>query len=243
MRGHNVFARTGASTTLFGVVRWAMWTVCAITLAIAYSGCGKDAGSAAVAPAAANPGVASGLGTRRFEVLDAVYVAALPFDSIKQGERSKLAAATPPLTAACDALDAHDPLLGAIRASCRLAAQFNAKDASDACVARRSARCVQSYDGLRRILRKLIRRSHQADRVIRESDLTRKCREALAGPARADEVYVGFYRVLGLLKRATTTASIADHQRSQRLNKRIVAIQDKLPNGAQSLTLFRSACA
>jgi len=38
-------------------------------------------------------------------------------------------------------------------------------------------------------------------------------------------------------------ASIADHQRSQRLNKRIVAMQEKLPNGAQSLTLFRRACA
>lgn len=217
------------------------------TTCVALSACGDGDGGAPTSPAAppANAGVASGLGAERFKALDALYVAILPSDEISGDEPfEQIEAASRSAVAACDALDADDPLLGALRRPCpkvaRLARQF---DEIEGCETSPVNRCLGVVGVTQVTLADIKRLSRGADRAIAQAELTPGCREALVTPALAYEAFAGFAQALQLLEGGYERGSAADVERGNRAIAQTGVKAEALPSARQSLERFRGACA
>lgn len=225
-----------------------MWAVAALTSCLLLSACGDGEKSDAAQAPPENAGTGSGLGSGRFAAIDAVHVASLPIDAFEDDatvDPGAFASATQPVLAACDALDRDDPLLGAVRRMCPLVLRFSeqllgfgrCQDGGDA------DRCLDVIDDLQGTIGSFERLGRRADRAIARSGLEDACRQALATPDLAYEVFDGYARGLALFERGLTNGAVADVEEAQRVLRDSAATGRALPDAKASLARFRSACA
>lgn len=225
-----------------------MWAVAAVTSCLVLSACGDGEKTDAAQAPPENAGAGSGLGSERFEAIDAVYVASLPIDEFRDDatvDPEAFASATRPVIAACDALDRNDPLLGAIRRMCPLVLQFSqqllsfgrCQDGGDA------GGCLDVIDDLQGTITSFERLGRRADRAIARSDLDNACRQALTTPDLAYAVFDGYARALAQLERGLTSGSAADVEAAQRLLRGSARKGRELPDAKASLAPFRRGCA
>jgi hypothetical protein len=221
--------------------------VAAVTSCLVLSACGDGEKPDGPRTPPEHAGTSSGLGSRRFRAIDAVYVASLPIDRFQDDrtvDPDAFASATQPAIAACDALDRDDPLLGAVRRMCPLVLRFSQQLLHvGPCADAAADRCLDVVDDMQRTVASFKRLGRDADRVIARTDLKPACQKALTTPDLAYAVFYGYARALALLERGLTNGAAGDLEEAQRGLTRSAVKGRELPDAKQSLALFRGACA
>ena len=208
----------------------------ALLACAALAACGGD-DDGETTTASSPPGAASGLGPERYRALEAVYVAERPLDELPDNApATRFERASVRFIAACNALDAGDPLLGPLRRTCPVLTQFTGQLVGISSCAREGLEeCDDVLAGVRRTLRDFTRLSRASDRAIADSDLTEACKRAIATPALAYDSIEGFQRAFALLARGE----------QERAGEALAAAgkqADRLPNARAELERFRSDC-
>jgi hypothetical protein len=221
-----------------------IWALAAVTSLLVLSACG-DGEKKQTPPEQA--GTSSGLGSARFRAIDAVFVASLPVDAFQDGrsfDPGAFASATQQAIGACNALDRDDPLLGAVARMCPLVLQFSAQLlGAGPCEEGDAGRCLGVVDDMQDTAASFERLGRRADRVIARADLKPACQRALTTSDLAYAVFDGYARALVLLERGLTNGDGADIEEARRALTRAAVKGRELPDGKESLALFRSGCA
>jgi len=227
------------NTRLIPLAKPFIRTLIATVAVLAWGGCGND-----------ESGHTSGLGTNRFEAIDAVLVASLPLDRFRREavDPTTFAAAVRPFRTACNALDKDDALLARIRARCQLRTELNeyiivfAACAVDNDAADQFNGCLGSIRQVQKRMRMIQRQDRQTDRVIRRLALAPACRHALTS-GRAYAIYEAYLDAFALLARAARAQDSADIDEGMRLLAAADAKNQDLPSSNQVLRQFRRSCA
>ena len=220
-----------------------------VAASLALGGCGdddKDSSESSAKTTAGGAGTQSGLGSARYEALEAVYAAAVPLDQLDDDAPiSEYNRVLENYGQKCEEeLDAEDGLLAAYRRFCPLVADLREQlTAAGTCEDESQIeQCRAGIQGFRVVVRKVLREGERYDRVVEATQLSAACRKALVNPELSYEVMRGYGRAFAYLERALTTASQADAAKADALMTQAEARSERLPDARQALADFRSGC-
>lgn len=217
-----------------------------VLLCLAVGSCGDKSDSDADKPKA-DAGKDSGLGVKRFDALDRMFVAAVALDKYVEQDAEQFSLAkfredAKPLERACDELPGSDDLMRAMRTGCRVLQELTGRGAAFGTCESNEA-CRRSTRALRRFFQRAATLSRRGDRVVAaEKGLAEDCKQALATPPKSYAVYASFDEGLALLQRALRSPSPEALTRAQ---ERLAAADEGskgLPSGKELLERFRSGC-
>jgi hypothetical protein len=211
---------------------------------LALSACGDDSGTAAapVTVDTARLHAMKRLTPAQYRALERIYVASVEFEDVSSGSvpsKAQLDRATRPLIAACERLDAADPLLGVLRASCPSAAAVYGASA-DLLGCTNDDECRDAARAGAQALRDLVAGGRVEARAIRATRLARACRRVLVAPAAAQEVYAALEAALEALVDALDSGSDEDQAAAAQALADVDV--DALPKPRPLLRRLRAAC-
>ncbi len=189
--------------------------------------------AAVPSPAAA----AVALSPERYAALDALFTSALPFDRARQSAKQLAAARS-----ACRALDAADPLLAAIRRSCRVELRaLKSMDAFGGC--RTGLGCLRTARAARIDMSEILSLARRTNAAIDAASLMPSCRRALRAKKHELRLATRARDMLMLFQRAGTTGSRTLFVRLDREADAVGRLSAAQPSAARERKVFRSACA
>ena len=220
-----------------------------VAASLALGGCGdddKDSSESSAKTTAGGAGTQSGLGSARYEALEAVYAAAVPLDQLDddapiseynrvlENYGQKCRRSSTPRTACW-------PRTAASARSSPTCAS-SSRPPGHARTNRRSSSAARAFRGFASWCARSCARASATTAWSRPPSCRRRAGRRSSTPTLSYEVMRGYGRAFAYLERALTTASQADAAKADALMTQAEARSERLPDARQALADFRSGC-